>query len=126
MTDWTIPIQSVGRSKSWPSMEVKMLTAGKGKYVCLDIETDAWFPVASLLRPHYVELYDPELGQLDWFRLVRKPGFQRAIHAAYTVVRHNEDGSFEYIKNRQSAGLGVLNETDTKEFLFIILKAKDL
>ena len=74
-----------------------------------------------MMRPHYAEMY-AESGGLRWFQFDRKPGMA-IIYEANKVVRHNEDGSFEYIKNRDGTGVKVFDEQETKEFLFTILSA---
>ena len=99
MTDWTIPIQSVGRAYR-PGMEVKMLTAGKGKSVFVDIESDAWFPMVSrlqsVLSPHYAEYFDYDTGETYWKKFTGMPKIAD-LYRANNVIRKNEDGSYEYV-----------------------------
>lgn len=122
MTDWTIPIQSVGRSCR-PDMEVKMLTAGKDKSVSVDIESDAWTPMVwrlqSLLSPHYAEYFDYDTGETYWKKFTGMPKIAD-LYRANNVIRKNEDGSYEYVKNRQTGDERRLTE---QEVIWLILKA---
>jgi hypothetical protein len=122
MTDWMKPIQSVGRAYR-PGMEVKMLTAGKGKSVFVDIESDAWIPMVSrlqsVLSPHYAEYFDYDTGETYWKRFAGVPKIAD-LYRANNVIRKNEDGSYEYVKNRQTGEERVLTE---QEVIWLILKA---
>jgi hypothetical protein len=107
------PIQSVGRAYL-PGMEVKMLTAGKGKMsVFVNIEFDAW------LRPHYAEYRDFDTGETYWKKFNRLPR-SADLYRAKNVIRKNEDGSYEYVKNRQTGEERLLTE---QEVIWLILKA---
>ena len=127
MNDWLKSIQSVGRGFR-PGIEIKVISGASdvGKSVILDFESDDFNPFRESLHQmwcsHYVEMYD-EPGVLRWFVYDRKPG-SATIYQANRVVRHNKDGSYEYIKNRNGTGIKVLDEEDMKEFLFAILSAK--
>ena len=121
MTDWIKAIQSQGRGFR-PGMEITILKSRQqGKTLIVDYESDFenW---SHVLRPHYAEMWDSP-GKLVWFRYDRKPSMS-VVYEANRIVRHNEDGSFEYIKNRDGTGVKVFDETETKEFLFTILSAK--
>ena len=121
MTDWIKAIQSVGRGFR-PGMEITVMKSlQSGKSLIMDLESD-FTDWTHVLRPHYVEIYDNS-GEVKWFLYQKKPGMA-VIYQANKVVRHNEDGSFEYIKNRDGTGVRVLDEQETKEFLFTILSAK--
>jgi len=110
MTDWII--QSAGRAYR-PGMEVKMLTKGKVKSVSVDIEYDAWF------RPHYAEYFDYDTGETYWKRFAGVPKIAD-LYRANNVIRKNEDGSYEYVKNRQTGEERPLTE---QEVIWLILKA---
>ena len=123
MTDWIKAIQSQGRGFR-PGVEVKVIDNGGwgGKTFIMDYESDTFRDWQHVICPHYVEMWDSP-GKLSWFRYDRKPSMS-VIYEANRIVRHNEDGSFEYIKNRDGTGVKVFDETETKEFLFTILSAK--
>jgi hypothetical protein len=124
MTDWIKTIQSIGRGFR-PGMEIKVISAGNrsGKSVIMDMESDTFTDWEHVLRPHYVQMY--AMGSLAWFRYSKKPMLS-ILYEAIKVVRHNKDGSFEYLKNRDGTGGRVLNEEEEKEFVFTILKATEM
>ena len=113
MANWINDIQSVGRGFR-PGMEIQMITAGSktGKSVWMDIESDEFKPFRETFRPHYAEYNDHENGETYWKKLNRLPSGPR-LYTANNVVRHNEDGSYEYIKNRETGELRQLTEEET-------------
>ena len=101
-TIWLKSIQSVGRGFR-PGIEVKMIT-GTGKSVFLDIESDDNFkPWRETNRPHYAEYVDYDTGETYWKKHNRLPP-ALSLYSADNIIRHNEDGSYEYIKNRNADG----------------------
>lgn len=120
MTNWMKSVQSLGRVLR--NKELTVVSAGNnlGKSIVMDIESDYnnW---QHVMCPHYAELYT-ENGW-EWFAYSRKPRLS-VVYEAQKVVRKNEDGSLEYLKNRSGTGVGILDERETKEFLFTILSAK--
>jgi len=119
MTDWLKSIQSVGRGFR-PGMEIKMISAGSktGKSVWMDFESDDFKPWRENMRPHYAEYRDFDTGETYWKKLNRLPSGPR-LYTANNVIRHNEDGSYEYIKNRETGELRKLTE---QEAMWLILK----
>lgn len=119
MTDWMKSVQSLGRGIR--NEELFVVSAGntREKTIVMDIESDYnnW---QHVMCPHYAELYT-ENGW-EWFAYSRKPRLS-VVYEAQKVVRKNEDGSFEYLKNRSGTGVGIFDEQETKEFLFTILSA---
>jgi hypothetical protein len=120
MTDWLKTIQSVGRGFR-PGMEIKMISGGTGasKSVFLDIESDDFKPWRETMRPHYAEYRDRETGETSWKKFNRSPP-SGAAYTASTIIRNNEDGTYEYIKNRFDGELRKLTE---QEAMWLILKA---
>jgi hypothetical protein len=104
-------------------MEVKMLTKGKVKSVSVDIESDAWFPMVSrlqsVLSPHYAEYFDYDTSETYWKKFTGVPKIAD-LYRANNVIRKNEDGSYEYVKNRQTGEERPLTE---QEVIWLILKA---
>jgi hypothetical protein len=117
MTDWIKSIQSVGRGFR-PGMEIKMISGGTGasKSVWMDFESDDFKPWRENMRPHYAEYCDHKTGETYWKKYNRLPS---RMLTAYTVIRHNEDGSYEYIKNRFD---GELRKLTDQEAMWLILK----
>ena len=113
MTDWLKSIQSVGRGFR-PGIEIKIITSASraGKTVRMDIESDDFKPFRETFRPHYAEYFDYDTGETYWKKLNRLPSGPR-LYTANNVVRHNEDGSYEYIKNRETGELRQLTEEET-------------
>ena len=118
MTDWIKSIQSVGRGFR-PGIEIKMITSASdtGKSVFLDIGSDTFKPWRETFRTHYAEYCDHATGEMYWKKYNRLP---HKMLTAYNVIRHNEDGSYEYIKNRMTGELRKLTE---EEAIWFILKA---
>ena len=123
MTDWIKQLQSTVRGFR-PGVEITVMKSRRsGKSLIMDLESsDTFMDWQHVMRPHYVEMYD-ESANLQWYLYNRKPSMS-VIYEANKVVRHNEDGSYEYIKNRSGTGVKVFDEQETKEFLFTILSVK--
>ena len=120
MTDWLKSIQSVGLGFR-PGIEIKMISGASdvGKSVILDFESDDFKPFRETFRTHYAEYRDHETGETYWKKFNRLPRIAD-LYKAYNVIRHNEDGSYEYVKNRQTDELRKLTE---QEAIWFILKA---
>ena len=112
MTDtipWFTALQSKARGFR-PGMEITVLKGRQsGKTLIMDYESDDFHP---WLRPHYVEYYDFDTGETYWKKLDRKPNMSE-LYVANNVIRKNEDGTYEYVKNRETGELRKLNEQET-------------
>ena len=119
MTEWLKSIQSVGRGFR-PGIEIKMISGASdvGKSVILDFESDDFKPWRATMRPHYAEYRDFETGETYWKKFNRLPR-SADLYRANNVIRKNEDGSYEYVKNRQTGELRQLTE---EEVIWFILK----
>jgi hypothetical protein len=119
MNNWLKSIQSVGRGFR-PGIEIKMITSVSdvGKTVRMDFESDEFKPFRETFLPHYAEYRDFETGETYWKKFNRLPRIAD-LYNAYNVIRHNEDGSYEYVKNRQNDELRQLTE---EEAMWLILK----
>ena len=119
MTDWLKSIQSVGRGFR-PGMVIKMISGASdvGKSVRMDFESDEFKPFRETFRPHYAEYRDRETGETYWKKFNRLPK-SADLYRATNVIRKNEDGSYEYVKNRQTGELRQLTE---EEAMWLILK----
>lgn len=115
---WFKALQSVSRGFR-PGMEVHTITAGKdtGKTIVFDIESDNFKPFRETFRPHYAEYYDFDTGETYWKKFNRQPRSSDLYHAN-NVIRHNEDGTYEYIKNRENGELRQLSE---QEIMWVLL-----
>lgn len=120
MADWLKSIQSVGRGFR-PGMEIKMISGASdvGKSVILDFESDDFKPWRETFRPHYAEYRDFDTGETYWKKFNRLPR-SADLYRANNVIRKNDDGTYEYIKNRQTGELRQLTEEET---VWFILKA---
>ena len=120
MTEWLKSIQSVGRGFR-PGIEIKMISGASdvGKSVILDFESDDFKPWRATMRPHYAEYRDFETGETYWKKFNRLPR-SADLYRANNVIRKNEDGTYEYVKNRQTGELRQLTEEET---MWLILKA---
>jgi hypothetical protein len=120
MADWLKSIQSAGRGFR-PGMEVQVLTGGtdSGKSIVFDIESDDFKPWRETFCPHYAEYRDFETGETYWKKFNRLP---RSVdmYRADNIIRKNEDGTYEYVKNRATGELRQLTE---EEAVWLILKA---
>jgi hypothetical protein len=119
MTDWIKSIQSIGRGFR-PGMEIKMSSGGTGasKTVRMDFESDEFKPFRETFLPHYAEYRDFETGETYWQKFNRLPRSAN-LHRANNVIRKNIDGTYEYIKNRETGELRKLTE---QEAMWLILK----
>ena len=119
MADWLKSIQSIGRGFR-PGMEIKMISGASdvGKSVILDFESDDFKPWRETMRPHYAEYRDFETGETYWKKFNRLPR-SADLYRANNVIRKNEDGTYEYVKNRQTGELRQLTE---EEVIWFILK----
>jgi hypothetical protein len=113
MANWMNDIQSVGRGFR-PGMEIKMISAGSktGKSVWMDIESDDFKPFRETFRPHYAEYRDLETGETYWKKFNRLPR-SSDLYRANNVIRLNEDGTYQYVKNRKDGNLRQLTEEET-------------
>ena len=120
MTNWLKSIQSVGRGFR-PGIEIKMITSASdvGKTVRMDFESDEFKPFRETFLPHYAECRDFETGETYWKKFNRLPRSAN-LYRANNVIRKNKDGSYEYVKNRQTGELRQLTE---EEAIWFILKA---
>lgn len=115
---WLKTIQSVSRGFR-PGMEITVLKSRQaGKTITIDFESDDFKPWRETMRPHYAEYRDYETGETYWKKFNKLP---RAadLYSANNVIRKNEDGSYEYVKNRETGELRKLNEEET---MWLILK----
>jgi hypothetical protein len=120
MTGWVKHIQSMGRGFR-PGIEIKMITSASdvGKTVRMDFESDEFKPFRETFLPHYAEYRDFETGETYWQKFNRLPRSAN-LYRANNVIRKNIDGTYEYIKNRETGELRKLTE---QEAIWFILKA---
>jgi hypothetical protein len=105
-TNWVDSIQKLEHGFR-PGIKVKMITGGSktGKSVLLDLDSLGHHPFSSfrtqseINRPHYAEYADRDTGGTYWKKHDRLP-LALSLYSADNIIRHNEDGSYEYIKNR--------------------------
>ena len=123
MTDWLKQFQSVGRGLRTGEITI-LKSRQSGNSMIIDIESDfaGW---KHVFCTHYVEMYSFDEGDFEWFAYPRKPSMS-VMYEATKVIRKNEDGSFEYIKNRTGTGVKVLDREEEKEMTWIILKARNM
>ncbi len=95
------------------------MTAGSktGKSVILDFESDDFKPWRETMRPHYAEYIDFDTGETYWKKLSRLPAAS-CLYRANNVIRHNEDGTYQYVKNRKDGNLRQLTED---EIMWVLL-----
>lgn len=91
---------------------------GVGKTIYFDMKSDEFAPFRSMFQPHYAEYHDLKPGDTYWKKFNRVPK-NIDLYTAHQVVRKNEDGTYEYIKNRQTGELRQLTEEETT---WLILK----
>jgi hypothetical protein len=120
MTD-SIPWFNAKKSGFRPGMEVKVVSAGKdvGKtMITVDIESDEFKPWRATFRTHYAEYRNYDTCDTYWKKFKRVPK-TADLYTAINVIRHNADGSYEYIKNRTDGDLRQLTE---QEIIWLMLK----
>ena len=100
---------------------LNMISGGSktGKSVFLDIESDNFKPWRETNRPHYAE-YRDRAGGTYWKKHNRLPP-ALSLYSADNIIRHNEDGSYEYIKNRDTGDTG--GTVSSNDMAWIILAA---
>lgn len=115
---WLEQLQSKGRGFR-PGMEVKYASAnaGVGKTIVFDIESEDFKPWRATFRTHYAEYRDYKTGDTYWKKFKRSPKMAD-LYMANNVIRHNEDGTYEYIKNRETGELRQLTE---EEIMWMLL-----
>jgi len=118
---WFKAMQSVDRGFR-PGMEVKVASSGgrghgKSVLIDIDIESSDFNPWRETFRTHYAEYRDFATGETYWKKFKRIPKMAD-LYTADNVIRHSEDGSYEYIKNRVT---GELVKVGDAEMAFIIL-----
>lgn len=118
-TQWLDAVQKFNRGFR-PGLEVQGLTAssGSGKTAVFDLESDDFKAWRETMRPHYAEYRDYETGETYWKKFNRVPR-SSWTQSANNVVRKNEDGTYEYLKNRETGELRQLTE---EEVMWLILK----
>jgi hypothetical protein len=102
-----------------PGIAVKMMSR-TGKSVLLDLESDNFKPWHETNRPHYAEYFDCDTGGTYWKKHNRLPP-ALSLYSADNIIRHNEDGSYEYIKNRDTGVTG--STVSANDMAWIILAA---
>lgn len=108
---WFKAMQSVGRGFR-PGMEIKVLKSRQqGKTITVDIESDDFKPWRMTFRPHYAEYHDFDTGETYWKKFDRQPRASDT-YPANMIVRHNEDGTYSYVKNRKTGDLRQLTEEE--------------
>jgi hypothetical protein len=117
----SIPWFKATKSGFKPGMEVKVVSSGKdaGKtMINVDIESSEFNPWRETFRTHYAEYRNYDIGDTYWkkFKRIPKPA---DLYPAINVIRHNADGSYEYIKNRTDGDLRQLTE---QEIIWLMLK----
>lgn len=125
MGKWLETIQSIGRGFRKEEITI-MKGRNQGKSYIVDPKNFEFMDWSDhVLCAHYVQTRDlSNDGELTWFKYKNKPNLS-TIFYANTVIRHNNDGSYEYIKNRQGPNR-VLDHTDEQELIWIILQAQDV
>jgi hypothetical protein len=68
---------------------------------------------------HYIETVDYDTKETVWKKYNRQPK-AADLYRANNVIRKNKDGTYEYVKNRATGELRLLNE---EEIMWLILKA---
>lgn len=117
---WFKTLQNAGCGLRPKELSVTIASRQAGKTVVLDYETyDDPFK-REPMRPHYVEYRDYDTGQSQWKIFNRRP-LLREMHVANNVIRQNKDGTYEYVKNRDTGVLGLVPE---KELTLMLLKAE--
>lgn len=117
-TNWLKSFQSMGRGIRNEELHV----IASGKSMTIDLESDTfqeWRDSMALeFLTYYAEYYDYDTNETYWKKFSRKPR-SKDMYLANNVVRKNDDGSYEYIKNRQDGSLRKLTE---QEIVWLLLK----
>ena len=114
---WFEPIQSVGRGLRSNS-EIRIMGDAGKEYVVIDYESDDFGSFRRAFLTHYAEYTNHDTGQKYWKKFSRQPKAS-FMYRANSVVRKNEDGTYEYVKNRETGELRKLNE---EEISWLLLK----
>ena len=111
---WLEQFQSKGRVFR-PGMELTVVSSGRnvGKTrMHVDIESDDSFRSwRATFLPHFVEYRDISTGETEWKKLDRQPRAAE-LYVSDTIVRKNEDGTYEYVKHCKSGELCQLTEEE--------------
>lgn len=118
---WLKATQSIGRALR-PGTELQIMTAGtNGKSLVADIESDDFRPWRDAMQwrlcPHYTEYRDYGTGETYWKKFNRQPKIAD-MYRAINVIRKNEDGTYEYVKNCKTGEIRKLTE---KEIMWMLL-----
>lgn len=114
---WFKAIQSASRGFR-PGMEITVLKSRQqGKTITVDFEGDEFRPWRITLWPHYAEYHDFDTGETYWKKFNGQPR-SADLYTANNVVRQNDDGTYEYIKNRETGELRQLTE---EEIMWMLL-----
>ena len=96
-------------------VEISYATDGK---IFVDFESYEFKPWRQTFLMHYAEYRNWETGEAYWKTYNRVPKMSN-MYKANNVVRKNEDGSYEYIKNRHD---GQLRKLTDEEVVWLLLK----
>lgn len=109
---WLKQFQSKGRGIRNEQITIASSGRNVGKTMMhVDIEIDDFKPRRVTLLTHYIEYREIGTGEQTWKKLERQPR-TALMYASDTIVRKNEDGTYEYIKNRKSGELRQLTEEE--------------
>lgn len=117
---WLNEVQKFNRGFR-PGMEIQLFTGSSesGKTVVFDLESDDFKPWRMTFLTHYAEYTNYDTGEKYWKKFNRLPKNMDSLRAN-TVIRKNQDGTYEYVKNRETGELRHLTE---EEIMWLILKA---
>ena len=73
-------------------------------------------------QPHWAEYCDGN-GETIWKHSDYMPSLLEQS-TALKIVRKNEDGSFQYVKDRDGGKCGIMTEQEEKEFIFTMIVAE--
>lgn len=104
-------------------VEISYATDGK---IILDLESEKFYHWRETMKQmrmqmrstHYAEYIDLDTGEKYWTVYPNQPGFKQ-MYVANNIVRKNEDGSYEYVKNRHDGNLRKLTD---EEVVWLLLK----
>lgn len=115
MTDsipWLKAVQSKSRGFR-PDREITVLKSRqRGKTVAVDFGIDDFNSWRWSRCLHYAEYRDYETGETYWKKFNRQPKVAN-MYSANNIVRKNDDGTYEYVKNRETGELRQLTEEET-------------